>query len=341
DLRARAGEPDYLGSVLDFLMMDDAWVTAACDSMGNVGRISVCVADPLEEIRLYSTPETFAATRKQSAAAYDSADAVLAVSDGVRQRLIQDLSLDPQRINVFLNRVDIQSAQRLATNALPSPADQQFADRETIHLLSMARLSHEKGLDVMMDAMQRLVHGDPPHSNHPDSGQPDSKAQPALHWHILGEGPLREQLIAQRDANGLSDHVTFHGFHQNPYPFYAAADLLVAPSRHEAFGCVLIESLACATPVLATDCPSGPAEVLQQGELGRLVPPDDSQSLRIAINDFLRDRSVWQTQCDAAIESIRQRFAWEPAVRWLEDLIKRVASGRDEVRSPAIGRTES
>jgi glycosyltransferase involved in cell wall biosynthesis len=81
--------------------------------------------------------------------------------------------------------------------------------------------------------------------------------------------------------------VEFPGYVENPYAFMAAASTFALSSRHEGLPTVLIEALACGCPVVSTDCPSGPREILNDGEFGRLVPVDDEAALAGAIRSVL------------------------------------------------------
>jgi exopolysaccharide biosynthesis WecB/TagA/CpsF family protein len=104
---------------------------------------------------------------------------------------------------------------------------------------------------------------------------------------VMGEGPLRAALQAQAQALGVARIVEFLGFQANPLPWIREAACLVSTSRYEGLGNVLIEALACGTPVVATDCPHGPAEILSGGAVGILVPVGDAVALAGAISQVL------------------------------------------------------
>ena len=116
---------------------------------------------------------------------------------------------------------------------------------------------------------------------------------------ILGEGELRGELLALSRMLGVSSHVSFPGFIRNTMPFYQSADLFVLSSLAEGFGNVIVESMAAGTPVVATDCQSGPREILKDGEYGKLVPISDVDTLANAIVT-----SIQETHC---AEALKQR----------------------------------
>ncbi|SHL76545.1 Glycosyl transferases group 1 [Paracoccus solventivorans] len=100
---------------------------------------------------------------------------------------------------------------------------------------------------------------------------------------ILGQGGNEGKLRALAEELGIIGRVIFAGFHADPAPFYASADLFVLSSDYEGFGNVIVEALSFGLPVVSTDCPSGPAEILDGGRFGRLVPVGDAAALARAM----------------------------------------------------------
>ena len=105
---------------------------------------------------------------------------------------------------------------------------------------------------------------------------------------FVGDGNGREALLSLARDLDVADRVIFAGFHPDPTPFYKTADLFVLSSNYEGFGNVVVEALATGTPVVSTDCPSGPAEILVNGKYGRLVPVGDAEKLAAGIEEALQ-----------------------------------------------------
>ena len=112
-------------------------------------------------------------------------------------------------------------------------------------------------------------------------------ARPDARLVLLGQGQNEAMLRALADELGIADRVIFAGFHPDPSPFYATADLFVLSSDYEGFGNVIVEALSFGLPVVSTDCPSGPAEILGNGRWGRLVPVGDAAALAGAMREAL------------------------------------------------------
>ena len=104
---------------------------------------------------------------------------------------------------------------------------------------------------------------------------------------ILGEGPLREELTERARKRGIAEDIDLYGFVDNPYAWMAKADCFVLSSLWEGLPTVLIEALSLGVPIVSTDCPSGPGEILQNGNYGKLVPMSDSEALANAIERTL------------------------------------------------------
>ncbi len=106
---------------------------------------------------------------------------------------------------------------------------------------------------------------------------------------LLSEGKLEDELRATISGLGIEQDVDIHGFVSNPYAYMARADVFVLSSIFEGLPTVLIEALGCGCPVVSTDCPDGPREILEDGRWGQLVDVGDEEGLAAAILETLEN----------------------------------------------------
>lgn len=129
---------------------------------------------------------------------------------------------------------------------------------------------------------------------------------------LVGQGERERQLRMLASELGIAEQVIFAGFHPDPAPFYLTADLFVLSSDHEGFGNVIVEALSFGLPVVSTDCPSGPAEILDGGRFGRLVPVGDVAALSRAMKEALVapvDRQLLRARAaDFAPEKVARQY---------------------------------
>ena len=217
--------------------------------------------------------------RKLARWAYARADAMVALSHGVADELLADFFLRPERLHTIWNPVDLATVRNRASEATPS-----LNSFDGITLVAAGRLHHQKGFDILIRALALL--------NRPD-----------LRLIILGDGGEADLLRDLVRRSDLKDRIRFLGFVDNPYPWIAAGDLFVLPSRWEGFGHVLVEAMALGTAVLSTDCPHGPADIIESEVDGRLVANDDIEALAAAIDDL------------ANRPEIRAKFTSEGAIK--------------------------
>lgn len=197
---------------------------------------------------------------------YPWADGIVAVSAGVASDLQSLLKLNSRQMKVINNPVVNQDLFRMSGDTLDHP---WFRPDAPPVILGVGRLAPQKDFVTLIKAFAhvRLLR--------------DCRLM------ILGEGPERQALQILVDELGLHDVVSMPGFVPNPFPYMRMARLLVLSSRHEGLPNVLIQAMALGTPVVATDCPSGPAEILEQGKFGPLVAIGDTDALASAITSML------------------------------------------------------
>ena len=193
---------------------------------------------------------------------YRWANAIVAVSSGVADDLSNTISIPRQKISVIPNPVVVPELFELAGESIDHP---WLQSQEPPIILAVGRLEAVKDYPTLFNAFAKVVET---HN---------------ARLIILGEGSERSVLERLVDELALKKHVDLYGFTENPFAFMSKARLLVLSSTYEGFGNVLVEALALGLPVVSTDCPSGPAEILKNGTYGRLVPVRDPKGLADAI----------------------------------------------------------
>jgi len=223
---------------------------------------------------------------------YGRADAVVVTSEGVADDLVANYKVPRSKIRVLHNPLDLDAI--VAAAAQPAEAGDPAQDHPVV--AAAGRLAGVKNYPLLLDAIAELSSGTPVHG-----------------W-ILGEGVERARLEQQVADRGLGRLVTFLGFQQNPWRFIARADVFVLTSTYEGFGNVLIEAMACGTPVVATRSP-GTVEIIEHGTNGLLVDHDPHAIAR-AIASLIADRPLRDRLVARARDSVRHYAVGQVAMRY-------------------------
>lgn len=194
------------------------------------------------------------------------ADAIVAVSSGVADDLASALGLERSKIRVIPSPVVSEALLLQSDQPISHP---WFVAGAPQVVVAVGRLGVEKGFEDLIHAFSIL------------------RSKHSTRLLILGEGPLRSTLEKLIHQLHLADDVSMPGFETNPYPYMKRAALFVLASRREGLPTALIEAMALGTPVVSTDCQSGPREILESGKWGRLVPVGDRVSLANAMYQSL------------------------------------------------------
>ena len=197
---------------------------------------------------------------------YPRADWIVSVSAGVADDLARAGRIPRGRIHVIYNSLDLDDIRRKAAEPLEHP---WFAGGAPPVILAVGRLYKQKDYPVLLEAFAKL------------------RSRRVARLLILGEGEERSKLEEQVQRLGLTRDVEMPGFAANPFAYMARAKLFALSSEWEGFAIVLTEALACGTPAVSTDCPSGPREILADGKFGRLVPVGDADALAAAMEAAL------------------------------------------------------
>ena len=193
---------------------------------------------------------------------YPRADAIVGVSDGVVDDLSSLAHLPRKRITTIYNPVVTPDLYVKRQAPLDHP---WFRPDAPPVVLGIGRLHQQKDFPILLNAFARV------------------RVQRPIRLVILGEGKLRAELETLTRTLGIAADVAMPGFVENPYAYMARAAVFALSSASEGLPTVLIEALACGCPVVSTDCPSGPREILDRGKYGRLVPVGDDAALARAI----------------------------------------------------------
>lgn len=193
---------------------------------------------------------------------YGEAAAVVGNSEGVVADITAVAGLAVERVHLVRNPVVTPALSALAAESLDHP---WLAPGAPPLILGIGGLRRQKGFDVLLEAFARV------------------RPRRECRLMILGRGHLEGELLRRADELGVRDDVAFAGFDPNPYRYLSRVALFVLSSRWEGSPNALTEALALGTPVVATDCPSGPREILRDGEVAPLVPVGDAPALADAI----------------------------------------------------------
>lgn len=278
----RIVEPDWLLATLNYSNVVAVWSALFSDKP-----IKVALRESTSWER-FEDPRNSCSQRLLPAllpSVYRQADLVLAPSLGIQKQLVER----GVETKLLANPVIDAGLLRLSQEPLL---------RRRPFVLAVGRLVWEKGFDVLLESWAISGLGD------------------TYDLLILGEGPERVKLADLAATLSIADSVVMPGFDTNPFRYMANAELFVLSSRHEGMPNVLIQALACGARVMATDCETGPREVLEDGKWGTLVPVDDVQAMATGLKVGLKtpkpngiDLSAYKAQSVAAeLERMLEEF---------------------------------
>jgi glycosyltransferase involved in cell wall biosynthesis len=280
-------------------------VTGPATKATGVPRISTITADPDRD--LTNNLNRFVWLKKKLIGqAYREAACVVGVSDGVRRSAETFYDLDAAKTRTIYNGFDFEQIRSRAADECPIELP---GDEDSFRIACVGRLQHEKGVDVLLRALKIAVH---------DRG--------LVHVRLLavGDGPDADSLMSLSHDLRLEKFVTFVGFQPNPNAILARCRLLCLPSRYEGMPNALVEALACGLATIASNCPHGPREILEDERLGELVTPEDETALASAIERAVEKPSTEADQT-RRVESVEARFSINSSMGQLEELLAEIS----------------
>jgi len=248
-------------------------------------------------VREASTPSRYLGQLKKSKAfiyvqlykkLYPKADIIVAQCDSMKNDLVEKMGISESKIVRIYNPVNIEEIHKKSEIYYPK----EYMD-DYINIVSVGRLVEAKGFDILIKSFKLLT----------------DKHKEKMRLFIIGEGHLKDSLEELTNDLDLKNSISFLGFVENPYPYIKNADLFVLSSRWEGFPNTVLEALACGQKVVATDCESGPKEIVGEDKYGLLAEVDNPHSLYKRICEYmsLENRSVNRAE-DFKIEKIVKQY---------------------------------
>lgn len=231
---------------------------------------------------------------------YAKADIIIAVSKGIKEVLEKAFKVQSGKIVVIHNPISIDEIESKSQKEADHP---YFKDSSMRVIITAGRLAKEKRYDMLLKAFAIL-----------------RKRRENTRLIILGKGVMQEGLEELALKLGIEKYVDFVGFQPNPFAWISKADIFVLSSDHEGFPMVLLEAMACGTPVISTDCTSGPAEIITSGKDGILVPPADEEAMAEAMLGLLSDEEKRKNYSEAAKRRV-QEFGVDRIIRQYCELL--------------------
>ena len=230
------------------------------------------------------------------------ADIIIAVSNGVAKDLNKIFPKSSSIIHTIYNPTVTPEITQKAKSPVMLPPWSHKENSSPI-ILSMGRLQLAKNHFMLLKAFSIIL-----------------KNRDA-YLVIIGEGPERKKLETFSEKLGVKKNVYFYGFQLNPFKFMSKSQVFALSSNFEGLPNVLIEAMACGTPVVSTDCPSGPKEILEDGKHGHLVPVNDHFSMAKAILYSLENPIDKNQLIDRA-----HTFSLETSVKKYIDVIEQIGT---------------
>lgn len=202
---------------------------------------------------------------------YPFASHIIVISKGIKEVLVKNFKLNRNRITVVYNGINITNVQTLA---MIEPEESLFQRKNSLYITACGRLTPQKGYPDLIKAFSKITYR--------------TKAM----LYIIGEGDERRNLTALIKNLNMEDKILLLGFKANPFQYIARSDVFVLSSLFEGFANVIVEAMACGTPVIAADCPFGPGEIIEHGKNGILIPPGRVDILADTLFMLLEDKPM-------------------------------------------------
>ena len=226
-----------------------------------------------------------------------SASNIIVPSEGIRRDIVEHFGASELKTKVIYNGIDLVSVRELAKADINLKKDCQW-------IATSCRLSPQKDFATLLNAF-KIVRN-------------NIKAKLI----ILGDGEMRRTIEDWLEDMGLKEDTVLLGFQENPFRYISKADVFVLSSFIEGFGNVIVEAMALGVPVVSTDCPSGPGEIIQHGINGFLVPVGDYNRMAVYILNILSDKELGEKISRSGLKRSEEFSAMKMAQDYEEYLIR-------------------
>lgn len=267
----RFGSDSLLVAVMEEASVT-AWLAQATERLPYI--LSLHTYESLCLPTIYPTPSRCKAEKWLLSSACKDAMSVVLPSSGCANDLADNFDVYKEKIKTIWNPVDCTHIRRQSLRQIDEVSAWVKAEKK-FRIVHVGRLDAQKNHELLLQACAELKR----------RGRDFSLA-------IVGGGQDRPWIEQQIQERGLQHHVFLAGEQKNPFPWMAAADVLLLTSRFEAFALVLVEAMVCGSAVISVDCPAGPVEVLANGKYGLLVPNDDCEAIATAVERVMDDNSL-------------------------------------------------
>jgi len=198
---------------------------------------------------------------------YPKADKIVTVSEWIKQDLVQNFHLPENKIKAICNPVDSENIELLSREEI----ENIWFKSDIPVIVAVGRLTKQKGYPYLLRAFSIV------------------REQLSCRLLIIGEGEDKTMLDTMAKELGIEKDTIFAGFQKNPFKYMAKSSLFVLSSLYEGFPNVILEAMTLGLAIVATDCPSGPSELIDDGQNGILVPVKDEKALAHAIVEVLKN----------------------------------------------------
>jgi len=247
---------------------------------------------------------------------YSKADLIISLSHGVKTDLVENFGLDSSKITVIYNMFDVEKIQLLSKEDIDNEHKEFFSTGEII--IHVGRLFAVKNQSQIINQFKIVK-----------DSYPNAKLA------LVGTGPLEEELKSQTEALGLTQSVRFVPFTSNPFKYLAKAKIFILNSKHEGFANVIVEAMICGVPVIATDCLSGPRELILGSTdysnmvsattvcpKGILIPVNSKNEISAAIKQLLSVPKLRADIIEAAKKDVHNYHFEKISSQWKTEILR-------------------